>query len=88
MRFTPVTTNGAVSLDDVLVDEAPAVAARTRRLRAVVRGAHPDLRERVYPPHAAAPTDEQLIDYLDLAVEHAVAVRSVRREPRRSPGPS
>ncbi|HET6257983.1 MAG TPA: DUF1801 domain-containing protein [Pseudonocardia sp.] len=36
-------------LDHLLVGELPAVAVLVRRLRAVVRIAHPDLRERVYP---------------------------------------
>jgi hypothetical protein len=36
-------------LHHLLVGESPAVAALVHRLRAVVRTAHPDLRERVYP---------------------------------------
>jgi hypothetical protein len=36
-------------LRHLLVGEPPAVAALVHRLRAVVRAAHPDLRERVYP---------------------------------------
>ncbi|WP_433284590.1 hypothetical protein ACQPZQ_25210 [Pseudonocardia sp. CA-142604] len=34
-------------LEELLVGEPPAVAALVHRLRAVVRAAHPDLRERV-----------------------------------------
>jgi hypothetical protein len=36
-------------LDHLLIGELPPVAALVRRLRAVVRAAHPNLRERVYP---------------------------------------
>ena len=43
----------AVGVDDqlqqLLSEEPPGVAALVHRLRAVIRAAHPDLRERVYP---------------------------------------
>jgi hypothetical protein len=43
----------AVGVDDqlqqLLSGEPPGVAALVHRLRAVIRAAHPDLRERVYP---------------------------------------
>lgn len=64
----------------ILDDQPDAVSALARHLRATALAGLPDLPEQVYPgwralglrrPAARAPTAEQLVTYLDLALEHA-----------------
>jgi hypothetical protein len=49
LLLMPAPESVEEQLHHLLVGESPAVAALVHRLRAVVRTAHPDLRERVYP---------------------------------------